>query len=113
MEKTPVILDVDTGIDDAIAIIHALASKDLNVLGISTVAGNQTVDKTTHNTLALVDFLGRAQVPVAMGIWLHGHLADLGIQKHSRQNFPLEQYPEIMILFGCFIDHKASAQCTV
>jgi len=67
MEKTPVILDVDTGIDDAIAIIHALASKDLNVLGISTVAGNQTVDKTTHNTLALVDFLGRAQVPVAMG----------------------------------------------
>lgn len=33
---------------------------------------------------------------VCMGIWLHGYLADLGIQEYSRQNFPLEKYPEIM-----------------
>lgn len=67
MSKIPVILDVDTGVDDAVAILHALASDRLQILGISTVAGNQTVEKTTRNTLAVLELLGHTEIPVARG----------------------------------------------
>ena len=67
MEKIPVIMDVDTGVDDAIAILHALASDKLDVLGITTVGGNQTLEKTTRNTLAVLELLGRTDIPVAAG----------------------------------------------
>lgn len=60
-------MDVDTGVDDAIAICFALSRDDrLNMLGITTVAGNVGLDKTLPNTLKVVDFLGK-QVPVAKG----------------------------------------------
>ena len=67
MEKIPVIMDVDTGVDDAIAILHALASDKLELLGITTVGGNQTLEKTTRNTLAVLELLGRTDIPVAAG----------------------------------------------
>ena len=67
MNKIPVILDVDTGVDDAVAIMYALTCEELDILGISTVAGNQTLDKTTRNTLAVLEYLGRPEVPVARG----------------------------------------------
>ncbi|MBQ9845737.1 MAG: nucleoside hydrolase [Oscillospiraceae bacterium] len=66
-KKIPVIMDVDTGIDDAVAIILALSSPQLDVRGITVVAGNQTLDKTLHNTLSVVDYFGRGDVPVAAG----------------------------------------------
>ena len=66
-KKIPLILDVDTGVDDAVAILYALSCPELEVLGICTVAGNQTLDKTTRNTLAVLEYLGRDDVPVAMG----------------------------------------------
>ena len=53
MRKQKVILDVDTGTDDAIAIMTALASPELDVLGVCTVNGNRSVDNTTENTLRL------------------------------------------------------------
>lgn len=63
-----VIFDVDTGHDDAIAIMTALAYPEkINILGITTVAGNQTVEKVTDNTLKLLDYLG-CSVPVAAGL---------------------------------------------
>lgn len=63
-----VIFDVDTGHDDAIAIMMALAHPErIKVLGITTVAGNQTVEKVTDNTLKLLDYLGYA-IPVAPGL---------------------------------------------
>lgn len=61
-----VILDVDTGSDDAIAIMTALLSPELDVLGICTVNGNRCIDNTTENTLRVVEHIG-AKVPVYRG----------------------------------------------
>ena len=67
MNKIPVIIDVDTGIDDAVALVVALQAKELDIKGITTVAGNQTIEKTTRNTLDVVEYFGRSDIPVAMG----------------------------------------------
>jgi inosine-uridine nucleoside N-ribohydrolase len=64
---TSVILDCDPGHDDAVALLLALASDEVEVLGVTTVAGNQTVDKTTANAIRLLDYAGRPDVPVAAG----------------------------------------------
>lgn len=62
----PVILDMDTGIDDALAIIYALESPTLEVLGITTCFGNGDVKTTTRNTLMMVELSGH-RVPVYAG----------------------------------------------
>ena len=59
------IFDCDPGHDDAIAII--LAAKHLDILGITTVGGNQTIEKVTTNALKILDVIGRSDVPVYMG----------------------------------------------
>ncbi len=61
-----IILDVDTGSDDAVAIMTAILSKDVDVVGICSVAGNQPIDNTTENSLRVVQALG-AHVPVYRG----------------------------------------------
>jgi inosine-uridine nucleoside N-ribohydrolase len=61
-----VILDVDTGSDDAIAIMAAALSKDIEMVGITTVNGNRNVDITTDNTLRVVSLLGK-NIPVYKG----------------------------------------------
>ncbi|TFD46531.1 nucleoside hydrolase [Cryobacterium frigoriphilum] len=63
----PVILDVDTGVDDALAILFALAHPGLDVLGISCVAGNASLDRVVENTLRILDVAGAGDVPVAAG----------------------------------------------
>jgi inosine-uridine nucleoside N-ribohydrolase len=63
----PIILDCDPGHDDAIALLLALASPELELLGVTTVHGNQTVEKTTANAIRVLDLVGRADVPVAAG----------------------------------------------
>jgi len=63
----PVLIDCDPGQDDALALLLALASPELEVLGVSTVAGNQTVDKTTVNALRVLELAGRTDVLVAAG----------------------------------------------
>ena len=60
-----VILDCDPGHDDAMAIL--LAAKRLDVLGITTVAGNQSIDKVTTNALKVVELAGLTRIPVAQG----------------------------------------------
>jgi inosine-uridine nucleoside N-ribohydrolase len=64
---TRIILDCDPGHDDAIAVLLALASPEVELLGITTVHGNQTLDKTTLNALKVLELAGRADVPVARG----------------------------------------------
>jgi len=64
---TPVILDCDPGHDDAIALLLALASPEIDLVGVTTVHGNQTLDKTTDNALRVLALVGREDVPVAMG----------------------------------------------
>jgi inosine-uridine nucleoside N-ribohydrolase len=63
----PVLIDCDPGQDDALAILLALASPELDVLGVTTVAGNQTVDKTTANALRVLELAGRTDIRVAAG----------------------------------------------
>jgi inosine-uridine nucleoside N-ribohydrolase len=63
----PVILDCDPGHDDAMALLLALASPELELLGVTTVHGNQTLDKTTTNALRVLALAGRSDVPVAAG----------------------------------------------
>jgi len=65
--STPIILDCDPGHDDAIAILLALASPEVELVGITTVSGNQTVDKTTANALKILELAGRTDVPVYTG----------------------------------------------
>ncbi len=63
----PIVIDCDPGHDDAIAILLALASPEVELRGVTTVAGNQTLDKTTRNALKVLDLAGRADIPVAAG----------------------------------------------
>lgn len=63
----PIIIDTDPGQDDAIAILLAFASPELQVLGLTTVAGNVPLWRTTENTLKLVELAGRREVPVFAG----------------------------------------------
>ena len=63
----PVILDCDPGHDDAIALLLALASPELELLGVTTTYGNQTLEKTTANALRVLELVGRTDVPVAAG----------------------------------------------
>ena len=66
MEKKKVILDVDTGTDDAIAIMTAVMSETLEVLGVCAVNGNRGIDFTTENTLRVIEYLGK-DIPVFRG----------------------------------------------
>ena len=67
MTATPIILDCDPGHDDAIALMLAVASPELELLGVTTVSGNQTLPKTTANALRLLELLGRTEIPVHAG----------------------------------------------
>lgn len=68
MARIPVILDCDPGHDDAFAILLACASPELEVLAITTVAGNQTLPRTTLNALKLATVAGIRGVPIAAGM---------------------------------------------
>ena len=63
MPKTPVIIDCDPGHDDAMALMLALASPELEVVAVTTVAGNQTLDKVTANAIRVLDVVGADAVP--------------------------------------------------
>lgn len=67
MERS-VILDVDTGNDDAVAIAMAAGESGLNVLGCTTVSGNLPLEQTTDNTLRMLDAIGRQDIPVYAGL---------------------------------------------
>ncbi|KAK5129110.1 hypothetical protein LTR08_003898 [Meristemomyces frigidus] len=63
----PLWLDVDTGHDDAFAILLAARSPDVRLLGLSTVYGNAPLPQTTYNTRAILEAIGRTDVPVYAG----------------------------------------------
>jgi inosine-uridine nucleoside N-ribohydrolase len=64
---TSLILDCDPGHDDAVALLLALGSDELQLLGVTIVAGNQTLAKTTANAIRVLDLVGRDDLPVAAG----------------------------------------------
>ncbi|XZH19297.1 nucleoside hydrolase [Clostridium perfringens] len=67
MDKRKVIIDCDPGIDDALAIILALRSKEIEVLGITTVSGNVESLQGAKNALKVLKLLGRLDIPVYLG----------------------------------------------
>lgn len=62
-----VVLDMDPGIDDALALILALKSSEVQVLAITTVAGNAPVEVTSANARRVLEYLNPESIPVAMG----------------------------------------------
>ena len=67
MSKERVIIDCDTGIDDALTLVLALSRPELDIIGITTVAGNVDVENTTRNTCNVCHFLGRDDIRIAKG----------------------------------------------
>lgn len=62
-----IVMDVDTGTDDALAILYAVGHPDLEVLGISCVAGNVAIDQVVINTCKVLDAARAGDIPVAAG----------------------------------------------
>ena len=67
MNTQPIILDTDPGVDDALAIMLALGSLELDVMGICTVSGNVPLSTGTHNAQGLLQLLERTEIPVYAG----------------------------------------------
>ena len=63
----PVILDVDTGVDDMVALLYAIASPEVDLIGATCVTGNVHVDSVTRNTLVTLELAGAGGVEVARG----------------------------------------------
>lgn len=80
----PLLMDVDTGIDDALALMLAVRSPEVDLVGVGTVAGNVDSRLAANNTLRVLEVVGAADVPVAVGAatpiiepfrdaaWVHG-----------------------------------------
>jgi inosine-uridine nucleoside N-ribohydrolase len=104
VSATKILLDCDPGHDDAIALLLALASPELELLGVTTVAGNQTLEKTTANAIRLLEFAGRTDVPVAAGAdrpllreqyvasYVHGETGLDGPDLPAAQGKPLDRH---------------------
>jgi purine nucleosidase len=76
---TPVIIDTDTGVDDAMGVVYGLLSPRLEVLALTSVFGNVDVEKTTRNTLAIAEQLGVPGPQVARG----AHKGLLGVPRFN------------------------------
>jgi len=66
-EPVPIILDVDTGVDDACALLLAALHPEVELRAVTCVSGNASVDDVVRNTLKVLDVAGRPDVPVARG----------------------------------------------
>jgi inosine-uridine nucleoside N-ribohydrolase len=62
-----ILIDTDPGVDDAMALLFALCSPELEVVGVTTVYGNAEVEQTTRNALCVLEIAGRADIPVVAG----------------------------------------------
>ena len=67
MNNIPVILDVDPGHDDAVALMMACGAPELDLLAVTSVAGNVELEKTTYNALRVLSLVGRTDIPAAAG----------------------------------------------
>lgn len=90
MDREKIILDVDTGSDDAVAIVCAMLSKEIELLGITTVGGNVELKNTTDNTLRVVEMCGgKDKIPVFKGceLPLASTLVPWGIQGQTLPHY--------------------------
>ncbi len=110
MTPTSIILDCDPGHDDAIALLLALASPELELVGVTTVSGNQTVDKTTNNALRVLEFVGRADVPVHAGAdrpLVRDRLVASYVHGETGLDGPDLPHPETDVRSGHAVDYLA------
>ncbi|SKA31935.1 nucleoside hydrolase [Consotaella salsifontis] len=90
----PIVIDCDPGVDDAIAILLALASPELDVRGITTVAGNVGVERTSRNALQIAELAGRPDIPVFAGCHRPLVVAPIGGQFHGESGLGPLMLPE-------------------
>ena len=66
-DRVPLLLDVDTGIDDALALLYACASPEVDLVAVTCIGGNVDARQVAANTLAVLELAGRSDVPVYLG----------------------------------------------
>jgi purine nucleosidase/pyrimidine-specific ribonucleoside hydrolase len=94
-----VVLDMDPGIDDALAIILALKSPEVRIVGITTVAGNAPLEMTSANARRVLEYLDAGTIPVAMGAAnplnhsLEDALSHHGLDGLGNSNLPPPKLP--------------------
>lgn len=113
MQRMNVVIDCDTGVDDAMALLLALRSPKLNVLGITNVSGNVPLDKVVRNTLVVVEHAHR-DIPVFPGArrpmirpsgtaeYAHGSdgLGDVGFPDPKTQPQPVHAVDYLVQIFA-------------
>lgn len=99
MALTRLIIDTDPGVDDAVAIMLALASPELEVLAITTVVGNVELEKTTLNARRLLSLAGRSDVLVGRGIGTPiGGASGTAAEVHGQDGLGDLTWPEPTVL---------------
>ena len=120
MTKRKFFIDTDTATDDAVALVMALRNSDIDVLGISTVAGNCTIEQATQNALYTQDLVG-STVPVHVGAagplmrdlqsahHVHGQdgMGDIGLELHSREP---ASYRGVQALIDAIMDNPGEIE---
>jgi len=66
-DRIPLILDVDTGVDDCLALLYACASPEVDLLAVTSLSGNVPARQVATNNLAILELVGRSDVPVYVG----------------------------------------------
>ena len=66
-DRTPVFVDVDTGVDDAMALAYLLATDEVDLVGIASTGGNVPVDQVSENNLGLLELCRAEDIPVSSG----------------------------------------------
>ncbi|MCW2846322.1 MAG: hypothetical protein JWR90_296 [Marmoricola sp.] len=117
-----ILLDVDTGRDDALALMFAMRHPDIDVQAITCVAGNTSVENAAANTLRILDLLDAPKIPVALGArrpliepprdasWIHGThgLGDVELPPSDRS---IEPVHAVELMRRCLLG--AEAQMTI
>ena len=117
----PLVIDTDPGIDDALAILLAVASPEVDLRLVTTVHGNVELERTTENALRVLHLGGRSDVPVAVGArssLVHpqrvlGRLGQLHVAVHGGDQAEVhlgaghgEQDRERVVDAGVGVDHQ-------
>ena len=103
----PVLFDTDLGVDDALAIAIALNAAELDVIGLTLVAGNVSVEQGTRSALQLLELLGREDVPVYVGAEKPLFIDRVdAVQVHGSTGLGYAELPEPSTLpVGRAVDH--------
>ena len=115
---TKIILDMDVGVDDSLAILLALRSPELEILGITAVAGNAPLENTANNTLRVLEAAGRTDIPVARGaakplirepeaaLHVHGNDGLGGAPVPQPTQMTLDERPAVQFISDILMAHE-------